>query len=995
MSTGLQRQYSFRSNPPEDHFDGEIFYSNKEALLMDIPHTSTSLQSAVLSGSHDFAGSLREIGGTSSSTTPTSTAIGPPHNASDWRMDKSRTDTARPQCLQLCGNLIAVFDSIAEKMSDYTTLASQLPRGFLPLANDVLGACRELSSIYTGLSDAASPSQVPPGDVVAAIEKKLRGTQGHMKNLDQVVTKLLDHERKVAGSRLRRKFGKMFPNDQVEKVKLEASKMREDLKVGSLLLQWKLGSTFTERELGIGCVSLAAAIQAVTGQPPEGRRHIGSSEVDTPVHRALAAIPHAQPQRIFEEQSGVLRHHPNPLSNLHSSTIDTDKGSSVSHSGRTITSNEEGSAARFTMDSISSSNEGRDRYGDKPRMTMELEKSDETMEYALDSLVGDIGTFELDSSKVVHMDSVPSAMPRSRPRTMVDRDKPNNGMLLVSAVRAGDYRVLYQLLDRGASPDTGAEIHALNEAIASRDSESVRLLLLYGANPNAVDSEGQSPLAIAASKSSLRIIIALLKYGADPNAVTRGTESPLAIAISSGNLRFTHALLMFGANPNQMTASNNTLLIASISATSSKMLTELLLNYGVAPNEKSREGKTALFEAITNGRADIVESLIQHGADPNLPGPKHMLWPAVHNPECLRILLAKAANHKKTPGIMELATSINSIEAIRILLEAGVDPNAKKDGVYTPLCTAIRDNRADILELLLRNGADPNIPASEYPAFKCITHHREQFLPALVAAGAKLDTPKGIAETAVSMKNPKVLDWLLKSGVDPNDRCPAGRTPLTTAIRENNMEMVNMLLAHGANPNVRGQDWPVCMAVRYPPILERILAALQEPRAFKGVMERAVEANQLASVKLLRSAGVSVEDRNGGVFSPLTTAIRERRTDIVAYLIGEGGADVNAPGEHLPLVKALRRCQTVHTEIIDMLLEKGADPNKMYRGWNGIMQALENGDLEILKKLATAAGVDLEVRDELDRTVIEIAQSRKWEEAVSILLSSKSTGHHK
>lgn len=968
---------------------------------MDIPHTSTSLQSAVFSASHDFAGSLREIGGTSSSTTPTSTAIGPPHDLSAWKMDKSGTDTARPQCLKLCSDLISVYDSIAEKMSDYTTLATQLPRGFLPLANDVLGACRELSSIYTGLSDAASPSQTLPGDVIAAIEKKLRGAQGHIKILDQVVTKLLDHEHKVAGSRLRRKFGKMFPNDHVEKVKLEATKTREDLKVGSLLLQWKLGSTFTERELGIGCISLAAAIQTVTGQPPEGRKHLGSPAVDELVHRALPSIPDVQSQRIFEEQSSDLRHHPTPLSNPHSSTIDTDKGSSVSHSslnghsGRTFGSNENGSAAIYTMDSISSSNEGRDRYGDKPRMTIELEKSDETMEYALDSLAGDIGALELDSSKVVHMDSVPSAMPRSRPRTMVDRDKPDNGTLLVSAVRAGDYRVLYQLLDRGASPDTGTEIHALNEAIASRDSESVRLLLLYGANPNAVDSEGQSPLAIAASKSSLRITIALLKYGADPNALTRGTQSPLAIAISSGDLRFTHALLMFGANPNQMTASHNTLLIASISARSSKMLTDLLLNYGAAPNEKSREGKTALFEAITNGRADIVDSLIQHGADPNLPGPKHMLWPAVHNPECLRILLAKAADHKKTSGIMELATSINSIEAIRILLEAGVDPNAKKDGVYTPLCTAIRDNRADILELLLRNGADPNIPASEYPAFKCITHHREQFLPALVAAGAKLDTPKGIAETAVSMKSPKVLGWLLKAGVDPNDRCPAGRTPLTTAIRENNIDMVNMLLAHGANPNVRGQDWPVCMAVRYPPILERILAALQEPRAFKGVMERAVEANQLASVRLLRAAGVSVEDRNGGVFSPLTTAIRERRPDIVAYLIGEGGADVNSPGEHLPIVKALRRCQTVHSEIIDMLLEKGADPNKMYRGWNGIMQALENGDVDMLRKLATAAGVDLEVRDELDRTVIEIAQSRKWEEAVAILLSSNPMGHHR
>lgn len=976
-----------------------MLFSAKDALLIDPPHTSTSLQSAAISGSGDFAGSLREFSAASSSTTPIPSTTGPLQISSDWKMEKSQTDKARSQCRKLCGDVTVAYDSIADKMSDFTTMAPHLPRGFITLANEVLGACSELSSIYTGLSDAASPGQSLPGDVIAAIEKKLRGAQGHIKALDHVVTKLLDHERNGGVSRLRRTFGKMFPSDHVEKVKLEATKMREDLKVGSLLLQWKLGSTFAEKELGIGCVSLAAAIQTVTGQPPpKGRGHVASLEVDSPAPRAAAVALSSQPRRSFEEHRGDSRHRQTPLTNLHSSTMDTDKGSSVSHSsynghgGTTFASNDDGSAARFTMDSIGSSIDGRDRFGEKPRTTMELDKSDERSEYALDSLVGDIKYLELDSSKVVHLDSVPSSMPHSQPRTMVDLDKPNSGMLIVSAIRAGDYRVLYQLLDRGAPPDTGAEMHALNEAIASRDSESVRLLLLYGASPNALDSEGRSPLEIAVDKSSLRITIALLKYGANPDAVTRGTLSPLAIAVSSGNLRIAHVLLMYGANPNKMTASGDTLLIESIGTKSSKMLTDLLLNYGAGPNEKSRGGKTALFEAINSARADVVDSLIQHGADPNLPGPKHMLWPAVHHPDCLRILLAKAADHKKTSGIMELATSINSIEAIRILLEAGVDPNAKKDGVYTPLCTAIRDNRADILELLLRNGADPNIPASEYPAFKCITHHREQFLPALVQAGVKLDKPKGIAETAVVMKNPKVLDWLLKNGVDPNDRCPAGRTPLTTAIRENNIEMVEMLLAHGANPNIRGQDWPVCMAVRHPPVLERILAALQEPRAFKGVMEMAVEADQLPSVKLLRAAGVSVEDRNGGVFSPLTTAIRERRTEIVAYLIDEGGADVNAPGEHLPIVKSLRRCQTEHTEIIDMLLDRGADPNKMYRGWNGIMQALENGDLDMLKKLASRAGVDLEVRDELGRTVTEIARSRRWEEAVSILLSSKPVG---
>lgn len=176
------------------------------------------------------------------------------------------------------------------------------------------------------------------------------------------------------------------------------------------------------------------------------------------------------------------------------------------------------------------------------------------------------------------------------------------------------------------------------------------------------------------------------------------------------------------------------------------------------------------------------------------------------------------------------------------------------------------------------------------------------------------------------------------------------------------------------------------MAVTNPPILERLLTVITSPQAFKGIVERAVHANQLESIRILLAAGSSVEDKTGGVFSPLTTAIREDHREIVKYLIDTAGADVNAPGEHLPVVKALRTFRGDETEILEWLLEKGADPNKMYRGWNGIMQAVENGNEGVLKLLARRSGVDLEVRDDMGHTVVEMASSRGFEEAVQILI---------
>ncbi|XMA07239.1 hypothetical protein WAI453_000030 [Rhynchosporium graminicola] len=256
-----------------------------------------------------------------------------------------------------------------------------------------------------------------------------------------------------------------------------------------------------------------------------------------------------------------------------------------------------------------------------------------------------------------------------------------------------------------------------------------------------------------------------------------------------------------------------------------------------------------------------------------------------------------------------------------------------------------------MFRLLLANKADPNLPASEYPASKCVTHDRVHFLAPLVVAGAKLDSPK-------------------EQGVNPNGRSSKGHSALTTAIRENRPDFVDLLIMRGADAHVRGEDWPLVLAVAEPLILKRLLTVVKELQAFKGIMARAVHADQLESVKMLLAAGVSVEDKNGGVFSPLTTVIREDHRPIVKYLLTEAGGDVNSPGEHLPVVKSLRTYRGNDTEILELLLEHGADPNMMYRGWNGIMQAVENGNADVLRLLARKAGVDLEVRDEMGRRLL-------------------------
>ena len=128
------------------------------------------------------------------------------------------------------------------------------------------------------------------------------------------------------------------------------------------------------------------------------------------------------------------------------------------------------------------------------------------------------------------------------------------------------------------------------------------------------------------------------------------------------------------------------------------------------------------------------------------------------------------------------------------------------------------------------------------------------------------------------------------------------------------------------------------------------------------------------------------------MFSLLTSALREERTEIVKYLLDEAGAEINTAGKHLPIVKALRRCRgSNNTERIDMLLVRGADTNLVYQGWNAVIQAIERGDSKILKLMIEKGNkIDLKAKDDSGTAVIDFNRGRGWEEVTAMLLGRES-----
>ncbi|KAK4541651.1 hypothetical protein LTR36_007795 [Oleoguttula mirabilis] len=886
--------------------------------------------------------------------------------------------------LELCASSTTLGNIIAVHVLEYLSVAKAPPDGFNRLAVEFLETSRVLLPTKAGLAVAERARTQFLADITKELRERLRQAFTALTVLNQVVNRFLDNERKQGFSKLGKGFRMRFADSEVDKLRQSLAQCREALVRIPVVLAWTASEAQEEAAAGIGYTALAAVLDLP--DPTGSTRGRQPSSASDTLHRkaSYAAPSHESPrpaaaplQDRYASASRREMHHadlPESVVSEHeryfrpaASTENSDMSAARALSYRSSTMPTPGSMTTIASPTATTT--------DIEEMMQVHDLDDKAPKQAV--------RITIDPTKVARW------TPKRRGAV-----SPESRMALLVAVQQKNQKMVEQLLECGVPAESGPEErNLLRVAITNYDLANLRLLLLFGADANAQDRDGLTPLYTATESSFFEAAQLLLQYGADPNVSAGPYEekwNPFALSLTNGKAHFAHLYLKHGADTDAIMENGNTPFVQAMNKTTAINFVELMLLYSADPDCKNGRGETALFRAIEAKRIDLVRILIEHGANPNLPGPKHMLWPAVHQPRILGVLLDQGADLQRAPGVLELATSINSLEAVNILLKHGVDVNAKKDGIYTPLCTAIRDNRGHLVDILLAAGADPNLPASEYPAFKCVTHHRAHLLPRLLAAGADPSSPRGIIETAVAHNDEESLLILLKHKVDPNARNSASHTALTTAIRMHRLELMDTLLAHGANPGVRGQDWPISMAVKSPEILAKLLPHIQASRINKGALELAVVADQLESVQLLLAKGVDVEEKNGGVFSPLTTSIREDRKAIFQYLIDEAGADPNAPGEHLPIIKAIRRHREHDLSYIEHLLAKGADINLMYRGWNAVLQALDNGDLEILKLLAHLGNPDLGARDEVGKSVLEILEERGLKEEEQILLGGRS-----
>jgi len=385
--------------------------------------------------------------------------------------------------------------------------------------------------------------------------------------------------------------------------------------------------------------------------------------------------------------------------------------------------------------------------------------------------------------------------------------------------RVSDVR---RAVEAGLSPvNFGNQIGqtALHIAALHGNVETVQVLIELGANANAANSRGTTPLhfAAGAKKRQAETVRALLDGGADPKIadgfgrrpyegcedeelrhMLGGPDPKFFKAASEGQEEQVKALLAAGgAELTSMVDAEGRAALQLAAAGGHCAVMRALLAGGAEPGMQDTSGNSALHAAAEGGSSEAVKLLLEAGATPkaqNLRINEYTSgqWLSHDSKETL-------TPYDQTP--LHIAAEQGDTEIAELLLAAGAEVNAVDFDGKTALHIALEDNDAEMVALLLRQpGLDVNLGNADYdtPLHFLAGRGRAGLIKQLADLGADVNKPnkEGWTPLHIAARTSAVeaVRMLLQAGCDAAAPNSAGNNPLHMAAVNGRVETCRLLL---------------------------------------------------------------------------------------------------------------------------------------------------------------------------------------------------------
>ena len=247
---------------------------------------------------------------------------------------------------------------------------------------------------------------------------------------------------------------------------------------------------------------------------------------------------------------------------------------------------------------------------------------------------------------------------------------------------------------RGQAQADGGQLTPLIYAARANSLETVRVLLDAGADINQVTGYGWSPLLVATQNRFYLLGKYLLEKGANPNLANKGGWTPLYLATDNRNIEGGD----YPVRPSDMDDMEYIKLLLAKGADVNARMIDSSETRTVFTNQWLDErGATAFLRASQSGDLELMKLLLAHGADPKIATNLNVT------------ALQVAAGIGWVEGITSERSAQETVEAVRLLLDLGLDPNAQALTGRVALHGAGHKGATEVVKLLVARGAKMDV----------------------------------------------------------------------------------------------------------------------------------------------------------------------------------------------------------------------------------------------------------------------------------------------